>query len=209
MSKNLTLSDNFTKDSSNITFDNSQLPPILGGLNAIGSETPESNLLGNKGSNVQSAVEDLAGISIALINEVRMFTEDADPNGISMIERLTISGSADTHPLFVYGVPVAVKSTDTIEIITQNIFEKLLELKANTRMIKLVTKVSGQNNMIDVEFIDTKTRPNYNHALNTLIIKGSTIQEAIPGYGTWTRIGVIESTFNNTKIPVNLFKRIA
>lgn len=210
MTKTREHSKNWSRDAIQLRFDNHRLPQdTISGRQSIGAPSVDGSRVGNYTPSVQSAIEDLAGISVARINEVVMFQEGDDPHGVSMIERLMIDGTASGEPLFVYGFRIELSAGDNRAVITQKIYDTLQTVQAEKGYFKSITKLSGTDNELDIEFVDF--RPHDNTAINmsTLTVIGSTVQSAQPGYGTWVKIGEQDLTSDTVTTKVIYFKRTA
>lgn len=201
---------NWSRESDNISFDNSRLSQsLVSGRQAIGSPSVEQSEKGNISPNVQSAIEDMAQMFPVSINQIILMEDGNEPGGSAMIERLTIEGSADFGSLYVYGIPVKTTPGDNRATITQKVFDALQIQQGNNKLFKSVTKVTGQENQLDVEFLDTKVHDNFSTSANEIVITGETLQAAVPGYGTWTRLGSVDIKNDDNKITkAYYFKRI-
>lgn len=204
---------NWSRDAKQLDFDNTRLSrSTVQSRQAIGAPSVDESVVGNMRPSVQAAVEDLAQMMPAKINEIKIFEEGTTPDGHAMIERLVVEGSATDDPLFVYGVPVKVNAGDARAAITQNIYEALQEYQANNLLFKSVSKVSGVDNQLDVEFSDTRPHDNFSITAGLIVITGATIQEAVPGYGVWVKIGEQPiTTVGPTPVTTNMvyFKRVS
>lgn len=196
MTKARQSSKNWSRDSNHIEFDTSRLPKsTISGTQPIGAGSVEQSEKGNFGSSVQGAIEDIAQLFQHQINDIIIRDSEDNPAGESMIERLNINGSASTVPIFVYGFPVKLTPGDNRATITQKIYDRLQLEQAEGRYFKSVSKVSGVDNELDIQFLDTRNHDNFNAIYDQVSISGSTQMEAVPGYGTWTRVG--EQTIDN------------
>lgn len=159
------------------------------GVAKIGSPTVDSLQLGVEFPNVQSAIEDIANSYQVPISGVSFFMNDQPPGGTQMVERITVIGTAAETFVEIYGIKVKVNIGDNQNNITTAIKAKLDEYKANKIAISDVTAVSGAGNQLDVKFIDTNNHVNYQYLRSDVKITGATSTRAVPGYGTWTKLG--------------------
>lgn len=213
MTKTHSSSQNWSREADQLDFNTTRLPQTtVSGRQSIGAPSVDQSIHGKYTSNVQSAIEDIAVLFPVKINQVIMMEDGTIPDGNPMIERLTIEGTAGSEPVFVYGFPVKVEAGDNRATVTQRVFDELQTVMAQGNFFKSITKVSGAENQIDVEFPDTRVHDNFNFTspFGSLTILGSTLQEAVAGYGTWTKVGTFEVTNPDTsvKTKINYFKRI-
>lgn len=184
----------------------------IGGTTKVGSPTTDQLQLGVEFPNVQSAIDDITTLYQVPINGVVMFADDATrtPAGISMIERLEISGETKkAGVVYVYGIPVAVNKGDNQDLITTNAFTILNKYKDAGIAIRKVEKVAGSNKQLDVTFNDTHHHENYIYRDNGISIIGSTTSVAVPGYGTWSKIGTQTLNFASADTTIHYYKRIS
>lgn len=202
---------NWSRDSNRIEFDTTRLAQsTVNGRQPIGAPSVEQSEKGFYGSSVQGALEDLAELYQHHINDIVIRESEDMPTGASMIERLTITGTATDTPIFVYGFPVKLNPGDNQDTITQRIFDRLQIEQGNGNYFKTITKVSGSPNELDIQFMDTRSHDNFSATFDLVNINGSTMQPAVPGYGTWTRIGEQEiDNGQGIKTKMVYFKRIS
>ncbi|QHJ79043.1 MAG: hypothetical protein [Caudoviricetes sp.] len=201
MTKSRTAAYNWSREGDHLDFDNSRLAQsTVSGRQSIGAPSVDQSIKGNYRPSVQAALEDMAQMYQTRINEIILLEEGTTPEGVSMIERLIIEGTAPALPLFVYGIPVKTSAGDNRATITQKIFDTLQTLQADNKFFKSVSKVSGVDNQIDVQFADTRPHTNFNMSLGEIVITGSTQTEAVPGYGSWTRIGSVDITNDQSQV---------
>lgn len=168
----------------------------IGGTTKIGSPTVDQLQLGVEFPNVQSAIDDLVQLYQTPINGVVIYTDDIKtPAGINMTERLVISGEATSTVTYVYGIPVPILVGDNHESVTTKALAVLNKYKDAGIAIRQVGKVAGSNSQLDVTFNDTNPHENYRYSNNGITIQGTTQSVAVPGYGTWSKIGEQDVTF--------------
>lgn len=204
-------SKNWSRDSNRLEFDTSRLQQSeVNGVQPIGAPSIEQSEKGFFQSSVQGAIEDIAQLYKHKVNDILIRESEANPEGVSMIERLNITGTATDEPVYVYGFPIKLNPGDNRATITQRIFDVLQIEQGEGRYFKMVNKVSGVENELDVQFLDTRPHDNFNEVYDQVTISGTTQQEAVPGYGTWTRIGEQEiDNGSGQKTKMVYFKRIA
>lgn len=202
---------NWSRDSNRLEFDTSRLQQsAVSGIQPIGAPSIEQSSKGFFESSVQGAIEDIAQLYKHDINDIIIRDSELNPAGESMIERLNIDGTATDTPVYVYGFPIKLSPGDNRATITQLIFDRLQLEQAEGRYFKSVAKVSGVENELDIQFLDTRPHDNFNEVYDQVVISGSTQMEAVPGYGTWTRIGEQEiDNGSGQKTKMVYFKRIA
>lgn len=202
---------NWSRDSNRLEFDTSRLQQsTVAGTQPLGAASIEQSQKGFFQSSVQGALEDIIHLYQHDINDIIIRDSEADPAGDGMIERLTITGTATDTPVFVYGFPVKLNPGDNQATITQRIYDRLQIEQGEGRYFKMVAKVSGVDNELDIKFLDTRPHDNFNEVYDQVVINGSTQQEAVPGYGTWTRIGEQEiDNGSGQKTKMVYFKRIS
>lgn len=180
------------------------------GTTKFGSPTTDQLQLGVEFPNVQSAIDDIVQLYQTPINGVVIYSDDTrTPDGVNMIERLVFSGAATASPVYVYGIPVAVVVGDNQDSITTKALAVLNKYKDAGIAIKSVEKVSGVNSQLDVTFNDTHPHENYSYTGNGVSIQGSTTSVAVPGYGTWSKIGTQVLTFTGADTTLHYFKRLS
>jgi hypothetical protein len=210
----------FSRQAGAIELDQDNLPiGTQTGTNKIGAVTVDQLELGVGFPNVQSAINDLANLYQIPIGAVYTVVEDTSiadqtPKGVSMTERLTVVGTAtaDSKVISVYGIPVILEVGDNRAQISTKIVQTLTPYKNKNIAFNSVSLVSGQDNQIEVVFIDTNTHNNFNAIYDGITITGETITTAKQGYGTWTYIGespIAEPFPIETAIKLKYYKRIA
>lgn len=167
-------------------------------MNKFGGVSPDQLTHGVGFPNVQLALEDIVNSYQVRVGGIVMFdnAQSIDPNGVSMTERLTISGMSGDTIIEVYGIPVAVNVGDNETAMATKVIAALDKYVTAGIGFKSVALVNGTTNQIDVTFIDTNPHPNYFYQLNTVTISGSTTTPALPGYGSWVKIGQTTTTMS-------------
>lgn len=211
MTKARTGAKNWSNDSNRLKFDPSRLQQsAVNGLQPIGSPSIEQSEKEFYEPSVQGAIEDIAQLYQHHVNDIVIRDSNDSPEGRPMIERLDITGTAGQEPLFVYGFPVKTTVGDNRATITQKIFDRLQIEQGKGQFFKSVSKVSGMENQLDIQFLDTRPHDNFTGTYGEITVNGSTQMEAVPGYGTWTRIGQQEiDNGTGTKTTMVYYKRIA
>lgn len=159
--------------------------------NKFGGVSPDQLVQGVGFSNLQSTLDDVVNCYQTRVGGIIMLdnAQSLDPNGVSMTERLTITGLSNDTYIEVYGIPVAIDRYDNETATTNKIIAVLNKYVSNGIAFKAVQLVNGTTNQIDVTFIDTNPHENYFSELNGIMISGSTTTPALPGYGSWSIIG--------------------
>ena len=183
----------------------------IGGTMKIGSPTVDQLQLGIDFPNAQSAIEDLVHLYQTPINGVVIYTDSTKtPAGASMIERLVVSGESTSTVTYVYGIPVPVTVGENQDSVTAKILAVLNKYKTAGIAIRDVKLVSGSNSQLDVTFNDTNPHENYRYSNNGITIQGSTQSAAVPGYGTWSKIGEQDVSFTGVSTTkLYYYKRVA
>lgn len=208
LTKTRSNSRNWSRDGIQLRFDNHRLPQdTISGTQGIGAPSIDGSRVGNVEGSLQTAIEDLAGISVAKVNQILIFEEGTDPNGVSMIERLVVDGSDSGQPLYVYGFHIELTVGDNRATITQKIFDTLQTVQADSGFFKSIRKVSGTDNELDIEFADCRNHDLTSIVMPMLTIHGSVLQEAVPGYGVWTIVGSQSVVADGITTKMNYFKR--
>lgn len=193
LTKTRSASRNWSREADQLDFNNTRLSQsLVSSRQSIGAASTDQSIKGKYTPNVQSALEDMASMFPVKVNQVIMMMDGYSPEGVSMIERLVIDGTAGVEPVSVYGIPVKVESGDNKSTITTKIYDALQILQSEDKFFKSISRVSGVDDQLDVEFLDTRPHDNFDYAEGTITINGSTIQDAVPGYGVWARIGSFE-----------------
>ena len=200
-----------------LSLDNTPAGQIKG-TTKIGAVSVDQLQLGVQFPNVQSAIDDIANLYQHPIGAVvASDDQNIDFSGVNMVERLTVSGTVTGGPagsdtfVEVYGIPVKVQVGQNDVAVTIEVLKVLNTYKTNGIAIKDVIATSGVNNAADVTFLDTKPHKNYLYNKNGISIIGQTSTAAIPGYGTWAKIGSadIDGVTGGTKVKLHYFKRVA
>lgn len=183
----------------------------ISGTQKVGSVSVDQLGKGIDFPNVQSAIDDLTNLYQTPINGVVMYTDSAKtPAGISMIERLTVSGESTGTSVEVYGIKIAIGVGENQDLVTTKIIAELDKYKDKGIAFKSVTKTSGSNSKIDVQFLDTNPHDNFVFRGNGMTIVGTTETTAVPGYGTWSKIGEQDVKFGSeAATKLYYYKRIA
>ena len=180
------------------------------GTTKIGSPTVDQLQLGVEFPNVQSAIDDIVQLYQTPVNGVVIYSDDTKtPEGASMVERLVFTGEAKASPVYVYGIPVAVSVGDNQDSVTTKALAVLNKYKDAGIAIRNVEKVAGVNSQLDVTFTDTHPHENYSYSGGGITITGTTTSDAVPGYGTWSKIGTQVLTFTGADTTLHYYKRIA
>lgn len=186
----------FSREAGAISFDQTNISKTtIGGTDPIGSASIEQLELGVSFPNTQSAIADISNSFQHQINEVITVAELAGtaaiaPGGVSMVMRLTIDGNSTNNGIIkVFGIPVPVTQNMNRAAITDKVIEELNKYKDDKIAFRSVSKLSGNDNKIDVTFIDT-----LEHQLIRIEDNGITItsEESTPargGYGQWQYLG--------------------
>lgn len=204
---------NYSRKASLIELNQANLPlGQIGGTTKVGSPTVDQLGLGFELASVQSAIDDVVNSYQVPVNGVVILNEPSQtPTGVHMIERLEINGVAQESIVYVYGIPVKVEIEESNVAITTKVIATLNSYKDKGIAIRDVQAVAGVNNQVDVTFTDTNPHDNYFYDENGVVIAGSTSTAAVPGYGTWAKIGESEITLTGSTAKTTLyyFKRTA
>lgn len=200
-----------------LSLDNIPAGQILG-IGQIGGATVDQLQQGIKFPNVQSAIDDLANMYQVPVGMV-VSSDNASISlaGVNMVERLTITGVVTGGPqgsdtfIEVYGIPVKVQVGQNDVAVTVEVLKVLNTYKTNGIAIKDVKATSGVNTSIDVTFLDTKPHKNYLYNKNGISVIGETSTAAVPGYGSWAKVGTmqIDGVSAGSKLMLHYFKRIS
>lgn len=169
----------------------------ISGTQKVGSATVDQLGLGVSFPNVQSAIDDLTNLYQIPINGIVIYADSAKkPEGVSMVEQLTVSGETTGTTIEVYGIKIKVGLKENQDAVTTKIITELNKYKDKKIAFKRVEKTAGSNFKIDVEFLDTNPHEPYEFRGNGITFLGSVTTPAVPGYGTWTKIGEQDVTFS-------------
>jgi hypothetical protein len=212
MSKNQTLSQNFTRDANHHEFTVDQNSIIVANTQPYGAVAIEQVAKGVNYPNVQSAIDDMAALFILPVNTILTTSDGISPAGVSQIDQFKFTGTvrADGKTtgqktiINFYGFYTEVTIGDTAEEAASKI--KFTLEQAAQKGIAIAEVTTGVTlNILQLRYSDFKTHNLKPYSDQGITITPTTVTPAKAGYGMWTKIGTETRTLDAATGPVTFY----
>lgn len=212
MSKNQSLSQNWSKYSSHHEFDIDQGSILVGNNQPVGSATISQTQYGIHYPNAQSAIDDSVSLGIMAVNSIIITDDGISPAGNSQTDEYKFAGTVtaegknpgDTVIFDFYGFPAEVVIGETGEEVAGKVKTQLDIAMGRNHVFNSVGFGSTQD-ILQIKYNDYQ-----NHQIDDKIqfgikINRTLVSPAKPGYGTWFRIGTQTITLDGATAPTILY----
>lgn len=196
MSKNLTLSENYSKNAFTHQFTTLPGSILVGNNQPVGSPTIDQTRKGVHYPNVQAAIDDMPALFTLGINSVIINTDGINPAGNSQVNDFKFSGTIQYPGKIVgddvifdfYGFRATVKVGDTGEEVAAKI-KPILEIAVADNHVIDKVNFGATLDILQLRYNDFQTHILPQYTLYGVKVSPTISSPAKPGYGIWSRIG--------------------
>ncbi len=218
MSKNLTLSQNYSRDASHHEFALKPGSILVGNNQPYGSLTINQTAVGVNYPNVQAAIDDMPALYTLPLNTIISNVDGISPAGTSQIDEFKFTGqikdpsklTGDPIQFNFYGFPTTVLVGDTGEEVAGKVKLQLELAKSAGKVINNVI-FGATLDILQIKYNDFQTHVLDQTVQYSVKVVQTTISPAKSGYGVWSRVGTQTITLDGASAPTLFyyFKREA
>ena len=216
ISKNTTLSQNYSKMASFSKFEVKKNDILVGNNQPYGSVTIEQTKEGIMYPNVQAAIDDMVALYTLPINTIITNTDGISPGGISQVDSFNFDGTVSYNGLpngtsvkfNFFGFYTDVLVGDTADEVASKV--KIQLGIAASQGLVFDSVENGQTlDVLQIRYNDTQDHYLEEFTELGITVTPSTLSPAKNGYGSWSRIGTEKKTLDGSsgEITIYYFKR--
>lgn len=211
MSNTTTLSQNISRWASKLKF-NVGKNILVGDTQPYGSLTIDQTKDGVDYPNIQSAIDDLASLTILPIDSVLVNTNGISPAGVQQTDEYTFTGvvgvegksTGDVVKFNCFGFCTNVLIGDSADQVAGKV-KTTLQLSAQNQVVFNTITTGSQLNILQCKYNDVQSHDLIGYVDVGIKIDVSIMSPAKQGYGVWTRIGTQTITLDGSTAPVTLY----
>ena len=212
MSKNILLSQNYSRDASHHEFDVKAGSIIVGNTQPYGSPTIDQVNKGVLYPNVQSAIDDMAALFVMPINSIVINSDGISPAGVAQVDRFKLTGVVASEGkvagqktiINVFGFYTEVTVGDTAEEAASKI-KFTMEL-ASQKGLALNEVTTGTTlDIIQVRYNDFQQHNLKAFTDQGITVTPTTVTPPKAGYGMWTKIGTETKNLDASQGPITFY----
>ena len=221
MSKALGISNNISNTADAIIYTVDTSVPVIANKNPIGAVSIDQIAKGFSNPSVQSAIEDIAAVSIQDIGTIVTNVTGTSPAGLQQTTRATFSGvvviadplssdpitSTSSRIVEFLGIPITLIQGEDSDAIATKFSTALQVYATNSIGVDSVEQNQTTPSIIDFEHSDYN---NHNYATeynNGITVTYTVLSPAKYGYGNWLQIGQEDKTLGSSTVTFHYFQR--